>query len=156
YIEWSIEKDVRCSLDGTNKSYCTPEAYKGQSPRLYHNLGGKFEDVSDKAGILKDNNKSLGIAIFGYNRDGLPDIFIANDLEPNRLYKNLGKGRFEDVAVTAGVAFNEEGKVRAGMGVDFADYDGSGYPSLIIGNFSNEMLGVYHNEGKTGLFIDEA
>jgi hypothetical protein len=155
YVDWSIEKDIHCALDGTNKSYCTPESYKGQPARLYRNVGGKFEEVSEKAGILKDNSKSLGVATFDFNRDGWMDIFVANDLEPNRLYKNNGKGGFDEVAVTAGVAFSEEGKARAGMGVDFADYDGSGYPSLIIGNFSNEMLGVYHNEGKE-LFIDEA
>lgn len=155
YVDWAIEKDIHCALDGTNKSYCTPESYKGQPARLYRNLGGKFEEVSEKAGILKDNSKSLGVATFDFNRDGWMDIFVANDLEPNRLYKNNGKGGFDEVAVTAGVAFSEEGKARAGMGVDFADYDGSGYPSLIIGNFSNEMLGVYHNEGKE-LFIDEA
>jgi len=156
YVEWSIEKDLHCTLDGTNKSYCTPESYKGQSARLYRNLGGKFEDVTEKAGVYEPKSKSLGIATFDYNRDGWLDLFVANDTEPNKLYKNNGNGTFAEVAVTAGVAFSEEGKARAGMGVDFADYDGSGYPSIIIGNFSNEMLGVYHNEGKSGLFIDEA
>jgi enediyne biosynthesis protein E4 len=156
YVEWSVEKDIHCSLDQTNKSYCTPEVYKGQASRLYRNLGAKFEDVSEKTGIAKDIGKSLGVATLDYNRDGWIDLFVANDLEPNRLYKNSGKGTFEDVAVASGVAFNEEGKTRAGMGVDFADYDASGFPSLLIGNFSNEMVGLYHNEGKTGLFIDEA
>lgn len=156
YVEWSIEKDVHCALDGMNKSYCTPEAYKGQSSRLYHNLGGKFEDVTEKAGLFDPKSKSLGVATFDYNRDGWPDLLVANDTEPNKLYKNNGNGKFTDVAVAAGVAFSEEGKARAGMGVDFADYDASGYPSVIIGNFSNEMLGLYHNEGKSGLFIDEA
>ncbi len=156
YVEWSIEKDVHCSLDGTNKSYCTPENYKGQSAKLYHNTGNKFEDVTAKAGVGDPTSKSLGVGTFDYNLDGLVDIFVANDTQPNKLYKNNGNGTFTEVATTAGVAFSEEGKARAGMGVDFADYDGSGYPSLIVGNFSNEMLGVYHNEGKSGLFIDEA
>ena len=156
YVEWSIEKDLHCTLDGTSKSYCTPESYKGQSARLYRNVGGKFEDVTEKAGVGDPTSKSLGVATFDYNRDGWLDLFVANDTQPNKLYKNNGNGTFSETAVTAGVAFSEEGKARAGMGVDFADYDGSGYPSLIIGNFSNEMLGVYHNEGKAGLFIDEA
>ncbi|MGE0883372.1 MAG: CRTAC1 family protein [Blastocatellales bacterium] len=156
YVEWSIDKDLNCTLDGTNKSYCTPESYKGQSSRLYRNLGGKFEDVSAKAGVADPNSKSLGVGIADFDRDGWPDIFVANDTQPNKLYKNNGNGTFAEVATVAGVAFSEEGKARAGMGVDFADYDGSGFPSLIIGNFSNETLGVYHNEGKTGLFIDEA
>jgi hypothetical protein len=157
YVEWAIENDLHCTLDGTNKSYCTPESYKGQPSRLYRNLGaGKFEDVTEKAGVLEPKSKSLGVATFDYNRDGWMDLFVANDTEPNKLYKNNGNGTFTEMATTAGVAFSEEGKARAGMGVDFADYDGSGYPSLVIGNFSNEMLGVYHNEGKSGLFIDEA
>ena len=156
YVEWAIEKDLNCTLDGANKSYCTPESYKGQSARLYHNTGSKFEDVTASAGVGDPTSKSLGVATFDYDRDGWVDIFVANDTQPNKLYKNSGNGTFSEVATTAGVAFSEEGKARAGMGVDFADYDGSGYASLIIGNFSNEMLGVYHNEGKSGLFIDEA
>lgn len=156
YVEWSIDKDLNCTLDGTNKSYCTPESYKGQSSRLYRNLGGKFEDVSAKAGVADPTSKSLGVGIADFDKDGWQDIFVANDTQPNKLYKNNGNGTFAEVATVAGVAFSEEGKARAGMGVDFADYDGSGFPSLIIGNFSNETLGVYHNEGKTGLFIDEA
>lgn len=158
YVDWAIEKDIHCSLDGTGKSYCTPESYRGTSSRLYRNTGGggRFEDVSEKAGIADPTSKSLGVATFDYNRDGWIDIFVANDTQPNKLYQNNRNGTFTEVATTAGVAFSEEGKARAGMGVDFADYDGSGFPSLIVGNFSNEMLGVYHNEGKTGLFIDEA
>lgn len=157
YVAWTIAGDLNCTLDGANKSYCTPESYKGQSARLYHNLGGKFEDVTEKAGVGDPTSKSLGVATFDYDRDGWVDIFVANDTQPNKLYKNNGNGTFAEVATTAGVAFSEEGKARAGMGVDFADYDGSGYASLIIGNFSNEMLGVYHNEGKPGfLFVDEA
>lgn len=156
YVDWVLEKDLHCSLDGTNKSYCTPESYKGQSSRLYRNTGGKFTDVSEQTGIYDPTGKALGVAVADFNKDGWPDIFVANDTQPNKLYKNSGNGTFSETGVTAGVAFSEEGKARAGMGTDFADYDGSGYPSLIVGNFSNEMLGVYHNEGKSGLFIDEA
>src|SRR5882672_7157916 len=90
-----------------------------------------------------------------YDGDGRMDLFVANDTQPNRLYRNKGDGTFQDVALGAGVAFSEAGVARAGMGVDAADYDGSGRPSLIIGNFSNEMMALYHNEGN-GLFIDEA
>src|SRR5438445_2662062 len=90
-----------------------------------------------------------------FDGDGRMDLFVANDTEPNRLYRNKGNGTFEDVAVGAGVAFSEAGVARAGMGVDAIDYDGSGWPSLVIGNFSNQMMALYHNEGH-GLFIDEA
>src|SRR5262245_53816708 len=155
YVEWSIEKDLHCTLDGKNKSYCTPESYKGQSPTLYHNKGdGTFEDVTRQAGLYDPACKSLGVALLDYDNDGKIDLFVSNDTQPNKLYKNNGNGTFTDVAVSAGVAFSEAGTARAGMGVDAADYDGSGHQSLIIGNFSNEMMALYHNEG-TGLFIDE-
>ncbi|HMC75645.1 MAG TPA: CRTAC1 family protein [Vicinamibacterales bacterium] len=156
YVQWSVETDLFCTLDGKGKSYCTPESYKGQSPSLYRNRGdGTFEDVTRKAGLFDPANKMLGVALLDYDEDGWPDIFGANDTQPNRLYRNKGDGTFSDVGVMAGVAFNEAGVARAGMGVDAADYDGSGRASLIIGNFSNEMMALYANDGK-GLFIDEA
>jgi hypothetical protein len=156
YVEWSPQKDLFCTLDGKNKSYCTPESYKGQSAQLFHNLGnGKFEDVTAKAGLNDPSAKGLGVALLDYNGDGWVDVFVANDTQPNHLYENRQDGTFKDVALTAGVAFNEAGVARAGMGVDAADYDGSGRQSLIIGNFSNEMMALYENEGN-GLFIDEA
>ncbi len=156
YVEWKPEDDLFCSLDGTNKSYCTPEKYTGQNSRLYQNGGGKFIDVTEKAGLIEDPpGKSLGVTILDYNKDGWPDIFVANDTQPNKLYKNNGNGTFSNEAVTAGVAFSEEGKARGGMGTDAADIDGSGLPSIIVGNFSNEMLALFRNQGK-GLFIDEA
>ena len=156
YVEWSIEKDLFCSLNGRTKSYCTPESYKGQSPVLYRNKGdGTFENVTKKAGLHDPSSKMLGVALIDYDGDGLLDLFGANDTQPNRLYRNKGDGTFADVGVMAGVAFNEAGVARAAMGVDAADYDGSGRPSLVIGNFSNEMMALYSTEGN-GLFIDEA
>lgn len=156
YVVWAVDKDLFCTLDGRSKSYCTPESYKGQSPTLFQNRGdGTFEDVTTRAGVSDTTSKGLGVAMLDFDGDGLMDLFVANDTQPNRLYRNKGKGTFADVAVGAGVAFSEAGVARAGMGVDAVDYDGSGRPSLIIGNFSNEMMALYHNEG-TGLFIDEA
>jgi hypothetical protein len=155
YVNWTIEKDQNCLLDGTNKSYCTPEKYEGQQSRLYHNTGGKFVDVTEKAGLIETPlGKSLGVAILDYNKDGWPDVFVANDTQPNRLYKNNGNGTFSDEAITAGVALSEEGKARGGMGTDAIDLDGTGFPSIIVGNFSNEGLALFRNQGK-GLFIDE-
>ena len=156
YVEWSPEKDLFCTLDGTLKSYCTPESYQGHSSTLYRGKGdGTFEDVTRVAGIYDPNGKALGVALIDYDNDGWMDLFVAHDTQPNRLYRNLGNGRFRDVGLMAGVAFSEAGAARAGMGVDAADYDGSGRQSLIVGNFSNEMMALYANEG-TGLFIDEA
>jgi len=156
YVQWSLPSDIYCTLDGAHKSYCTPESYKGTSIRLWHNLGGgKFEDATQKSGMGDPTSKSLGLAILDYNNDGWPDIAVANDTQPNKLYLNKQNGTFEEKAVAAGIAFSEDGVARAGMGVDAADYDRSGHPSLLITNFANQMLSLYHNEGN-GLFVDEA
>jgi hypothetical protein len=156
YVQWSPDNDLFCTLDGTHKSYCTPESYKGASLRLWHNLGqGKFEDATAKAGLFDNKSKSLGIAVLDYNQDGWPDLLLANDTQPNKLYLNNGNGSFSERGVSAGIAYSEDGVARAGMGVDAADYDRSGRPSIIITNFSNQMMALYHNEGK-GLFLDEA
>ena len=156
YVDWSVEKDQLCSLDGKNKSYCTPQTYKGESPTLYHNRGnGTFENVTQRAGLNDPTCKSLGVALFDYNGDGWLDLFVANDTEPNRLYKNNGNGTFTDEAVTAGVAFSEAGTARAGMGVDAGDYDGSGRQGIVVGNFTNESMALYSNDS-SGLFTDEA
>jgi hypothetical protein len=156
YVQWSIASDLYCTLDGTSKSYCTPESYKGASVRLWHNLGnGKFEDATQKAKLFDPTSKTLGVAILDYNNDGWPDILLANDTQPNKLYLNKHDGSFEERGVPAGIAFSEDGVARAGMGVDAADYDRSGRASIIISNFANQMLSLYHNEGN-GLFVDEA
>ncbi len=155
YVQWGEQGDLYCTLDGAHKSYCTPESYKGTSLRLWHNLGGKFEDATQKAGLGDPTSKSLGIAILDYNADGWPDILVANDTQPNKLYLNKKDGTFEERAVPAGIGFSEDGVARAGMGVDAADYDRSGRPSVVISNFANQMVSLYHNEGN-GLFVDEA
>ena len=156
YVQWSQQTDIYCTLDGAHKSYCTPESYKGVSARVWHNLGGgKFEDATQKSGLSDPTSKSLGVAILDYNGDGWPDILLANDTQPNKLYLNKQNGTFEEKAVAAGIAFSEDGVARAGMGVDTGDYDRSGRPSLMITNFANQMISLYHNEGN-GLFVDEA
>jgi hypothetical protein len=156
YVQWTQETDLYCTLDGKSKSYCTPESYKGTAVRLWHNRGdGTFEDVTQKAGLGEPTSKTMGIAVLDYDNDGWPDLLFSNDTQPNKLYRNNGNGTFSEKGVIAGVAFSEDGVARAGMGVDAADYDHSGHPSLMITNFSNQMLSLYHNEGK-GLFVDEA
>ena len=154
YVDWSVATDQNCSLDGKNKSYCTPEAYKGVGPTLFHNKGnGTFEDVTKKAGLADNTSKSLGVALLDFDDDGWLDLFVANDTQPNKLYRNNHNGTFTESAFTAGVGLSEAGKARAGMGVDTTDFDGSGREGLIIGNFTNESLALYRNEGG-GLFTD--
>jgi hypothetical protein len=144
YVRWSPEHDVFCSLDGKHKSFCTPEAYRGDTCWLFHNRGdGTFEDVTATSGIFDSSSKSLGVAMLDYDQDGWPDLLVANDTQPNKLYKNLRNGKFKDVAVEAGLAFSTEGKARAGMGVDVADFEKSGNPGIAITNFDNEMIGLY-------------
>jgi len=156
YVEWSIEEDIFCALDGVNKSYCTPESYNGASAVLYRNDGADgFTDVTREAGLFNPRGKGLGVAVLDFDADGLFDLAVANDTQPNYLYRNLGGGRFEDAGVLSGIAFAENGAARGAMGIDASDYDGDGMPDLVIGNFSNEMVSLYHNEG-VGFFIDQA
>jgi enediyne biosynthesis protein E4 len=149
YVKWSPDHDVFCSLDGKHKSYCTPEAYRGETCWLFHNRGnGTFEDVTASSGVFDSSSKSLGVAMFDYDRDGWPDLFVANDTQPNKLYRNQHNGTFKDAAVEAGLAYSTEGKPRAGMGVDIADYENAGVPGIAITNFDNEMIGLYRPSGK--------
>src|SRR6202048_2367575 len=150
YVRWTSEQDVFCSLDGKNKSFCTPEAYRGDTCWLFHNRGnGTFEDVTGTSGIFDSSSKSLGVATLDYDQDGGPDIFVANDTQPNKLYRNLHNGKFKDVAVEAGLAFSTEGKARAGMGGDTGDFDGSGRAALAVTHFDKDMIGLYRLSGKT-------
>ncbi|HBY59893.1 MAG TPA: CRTAC1 family protein [Solibacterales bacterium] len=156
YVRWTPESDVFCSLTGKEKSYCTPEAYRGSTCWLFRNRGdGTFEDVTAKAGLFDSSSKSLGVTMLDYDQDGWPDLFVANDTQPNKLYRNQRDGSFAEVALKAGVAFSEDGKARAGMGVDAADYDNSGIESLVVTNFDNEMLGLYRGN-RGGTFSDQA
>jgi len=150
YVKWSPEHDVFCSLDGKHKSYCTPEAYRGETCWLFHNRGnGTFEDVTASSGIFDSSSKSLGVAMLDDDQDGWPDLLVANDTQPNKLYRNQRNGTFKDIAVEAGLAFSTEGKARAGMGVDVADFTNSGRAGVAITNFDNEMTGLYEFSGKT-------
>jgi hypothetical protein len=156
YVTWTPETDLICKLDGKNKSYCTPEPYTGASPRFYHNSGGmKFSDWTEKAGIFRPGAKALGVAIFDHDDDTWLDIAVANDTQPNLLYRNTGNGTFEELGLIAGMAFDETGVARGGMGIDAADYNGSGRQSLVIGNFDGEQVSLYENVGDS-LFIDSA
>ncbi|HTU40968.1 MAG TPA: CRTAC1 family protein [Candidatus Aquilonibacter sp.] len=147
YVKWSPESDVFCSLDGKHKSYCTPEAYRGETCWLFHNRGnGTFEDVTASSGIFDSSSKSLGVAML--DNDGWIDLLVANDTQPNKLYRNQRNGTFKDAAVEAGLAFSSDGRARAGMGVDVGDFTNSQHAGVAITNFDNEMTGLYQNDGK--------
>ena len=151
YVKWSPEHDVFCSLDGKHKSYCTPEAYRGETCWLFHNRGnGTFEDVTASSGIFDSSSKSLGVAMLADAQGGgFPDLLVANDTQPNKLYRNQRNGTFKDAAVEVGLAFSSEGRARAGMGVDVGDFRNSGHSGVAITNFDNEMTGLYEFGGKT-------
>ena len=144
YVKWTPETDIFTTMDGKNKSYATPQQYPGQSCRLYRNLDGRrFEDVTERAGVLNDQGKSMGVAIADFNDDGWPEILVSNDTQPNFLYFNRGDGTFIDNAIMAGLGMDESGRARAGMGIDVADVANTGRSSVVIGNFSREPLSLY-------------
>lgn len=156
YVQWTPQTDLFCTMDGVHKSYCTPESYHGASLRLWHNNGnGTFTDVTKKAGLYDPTSKNLGIAVLDANQDGWPDIAVSNDTEPNKLYINNRNGTFTEKGIPEGIAYSEDGVARAGMGIAAADYNRSGYPSLLISNFSNQMIALYQNQ-QNGLFVDVA
>ncbi len=156
YVVWSPEKDLWCSSDGETKGYCTPELYEGAPGRFYRNRGdGTFADETQAAGFGVSTGKTLGLAAFDFNRDGWPDLVVANDTEPDLLFQNDGDGTFTEVGVLSGIAFDERGRARAGMGLDVGVVDETGEETIFVGNFSNEMIGVYrHLSG--GVFLDRA
>ncbi len=153
YVEFNFDTNRRCSRDGI-QSYCGPDIYEGVADLLYHNNGdGTFSDVSAKAGIANPKGKGLGVVGGDYDGDGWTDIFVANDLTPDFLYRNNGDGTFTDQALLAGVAYGEDGVARAGMGVDFGDYDRNGTPDIYVTNFSLEPNSLHRNNGN-GTFTE--
>jgi enediyne biosynthesis protein E4 len=156
YVQWTPETDLFCSADGREKTYCTPQAYRGSTSWLFRNLGGgRFEDVTARAGLFDVTNKSLGVTLLDHDLDGWPDLFVANDTVPNRLYRNNQNGTFTELGLQSGLAFSADGRARAGMGVDAAEIDGSGRPSVAVTNFSNEMVGLYVPRDQ-GFYVDAA
>jgi len=156
YVQWSAARDVFCSLDGRAKSYCTPEAYRGATCWLWRNRGdGTFEDVTAQSGIFDSTSKALGVAMLDVNGDGWPDLYVANDTRPNKLYVNQRNGKFDEQALPFNVAFSEDGKSRAGMGADAAWLNNSTHPAIAVTNFDNEMVGFYQHTAN-GRYEDRA
>ena len=155
YVEWSPEKDIRCTINGEDKTYCTPQLYEGVPGRFYRNEGGTFSDRTAEAGFLPAPGKTLGVTEWDFNEDGWPDLVVANDMQRDLLYMNDGAGAFVEQGVASGIAYDEEGRARAGMGVDAGILDHTGAPSVVIGHFANEAVGLYR-QISPGLFLDRA
>ena len=132
YLTWDFSKDVFCGGPQPGyRAYCHPDQFPAATHLLFHNDGhGHFRDVSEESGIAKSPGKGLGVAFNDYDRDGWPDILVANDSVAQQLFHNLKNGKFEEVAVQTGVAYDEDGNSFSGMGVDFADFDNSGWPGV--------------------------
>ncbi|MBT6145051.1 MAG: CRTAC1 family protein [Gemmatimonadetes bacterium] len=157
YVQWSPENDLYFSFDGENKSYATPPQYKGSTPRLYRNLGdGHFEEITEAAGVLLPNAKSMGVAVADFDDDGRADLVVTNDTQPNFLLHNVG-GRFEEVGMAGGIGYDESGRARAGMGVDVALLHDDAAQTIGIGNFSREALSLYRQtQPQATVFLDVA
>ena len=156
YVDWSPETDKFCPPGGAVKLYCIPANYDGIPSRFYRNDGdGTFSDRTEEVGFVPALGKSLGIVELDYNDDGWPDLAVANDGEGDLLYENNGDGTFTEKGMISGFAFSEHGEARAGMGIDAGVVDSSGQLVIFVGNFSEEMAGVYRHMGR-GLFVDRA
>ena len=156
YVAWSPERDIWCTMDGETKAYCTPQAYEGVPGRFYHNNGdGTFSEETEEAGFGEAPGKTLGVAEWDFNADGWPDLVLANDTQRDLLYQNNGDGTFTERGGEAGIAFDERGRARAGMGIDVGDLDNDGRASIVVGHFSNEMVGLYRDM-RAGIFSDRA
>lgn len=157
YVQWSPANDLYFSFDGQNKSYATPAQYQGSTPRLYRNLGdGRFEEITQIAGVLLPEAKSMGVAIADFDDDGLADLVVTNDTQPNFLLHNVGGG-FEEVGLAAGIGYDESGRARAGMGVDVALLHDESAQTIGIGNFSREALSMYQQtQPNARVFLDVA
>ena len=159
YVDWSPEKDIYCGFNG-EKVYCTPELYDGIWGRYYRNNGdGTFQERTEQAGftsgIEAHRDKTLGVATFDANGDAWPDLVVANDTERDLLFLNDGDGTFTESGIRSGIAYDQHGKPRAGMGIDVGVVDASGEPTIFVGNFTEETVGVYRHTGG-GLYMDRA
>ena len=147
YLDWGFEKNKWCGDTKPGmRSYCHPDQFAPVTHLLYRNLGGgRFKETSVEAGITKAPGKGLGVAFNDADRDGWPDFFVANDSFPQQLFRNLHNGKFEEIGLPLGVAYDEDGKVFAGMGADFNDYDNDGWPDIFVNALANQGYGLFRN-----------
>ncbi len=151
YADWDFESGkVYCGDPRPGyRAYCHPDNFKSSTNILLHQKAdGTFEDVSVKSKIADSKGKGLGIAFADFDGDGWTDVFVANDKVDQQLFHNNGDGTFEELALTSGVAFDENGRKFAGMGIDAADYDNDGFPDVIITALSNETYPLFRNLGE--------
>jgi hypothetical protein len=155
YLDYQPNDNPYCGFKKPGyRTYCAPAIFDGKADRLFRNNGdGTFTDVSKAAGIANPSGKGLGVTFCDVDLDGKVDVYVANDTVRNFLYHNNGDGTFKDVAYGAGVGLGGDGKPRAGMGVDCADYDGNGYPDIHVTNFEFELNSLFKNLGD-GTFQD--
>ena len=166
YLDWSPEKDRAedFRLRSNVRAYGPPSAFAGTFNTLLRNDGGTFVDVSESAGIRVRTpekgtpvGKSLGVAPYDVDGDGLIDLAVANDTAPNFLFHNLGNGRFEEVGITSGIAFDSLGTTRGAMGIDWSHFKNDAALGLAVGNFANEMTALYVAEDPRRIgFADQA
>jgi hypothetical protein len=153
YLQWDYATEPRCDYQNA-PHYCHPKMYKGLPNQLFINNGdGTFRDVSASSGIRASVGKGMGVGVADYDQDGRPDLFVTNDGYYNFLFHNLGGGKFEETAFTAGVALGENGEFVSGMGLDFRDFDNDGYPDIVFPALPNEFFSVFRNTGE-GYFSD--
>jgi hypothetical protein len=154
YVIWDAKTEPLCGPQGVH-DYCHPRNYKGLPNSLFRNEGnGTFTDVSKAAGIRAVVGKGMGLGVADFDQDGLPDVFVANDTEPNWLFRNRGDGSFEEIGFTAGVAYPESGRPLSGMGADARDIDDDGKPDLFHTALSNETMPVFKNQGRSS-FVEQ-
>jgi hypothetical protein len=147
YTYWDPLNDPRCLKEGKIEFYCSPRTVKAVPHSLYHNEGnGRFRNVTAESGFASSSGKGMGIGIADFNQDGLLDIFVSNDTEPNFLYINKGKGKFEESAMVYGVAYNEEAAIVSGMGCDVKDYNNDGWVDILYSNLQTQIFGLFRNE----------
>ncbi len=154
YTVWTPQTDRRCSTGGV-EYYCDPRLFYDAVPaRLYHNLGhGRFEDVTEKSGFGKAKGKGMGISVADFNDDGLMDVFIANDTEPNTLFINKGDGTFEESGLPMGVAYNDSSNAVSSMGSDAKDYDNDGKVDIFYNDLMGQSFALFRNVGDSFRYV---